>query len=75
MPRYFFHLRGGLDANDDVGEVFDGREGACEHARRVAWELARGTHPADYQGAWIVVVDGDGGELFTVPLEGSSDPP
>jgi hypothetical protein len=73
MPRYYFHFRGRVDADDHLGEDFIDEPSACAYARKIAWELARNAMPADNRGARIVVVDGVGCEVCVVALEGSTD--
>jgi hypothetical protein len=73
MPRYYFHFRGQVNADDNVGEDFGGDRDAHAFARRVAWELARNAPPDDNRGARILVMDEGGQELFAVSLEGSTD--
>jgi hypothetical protein len=73
MPRYYFHFRGRVDADDHLGEDFVDERSAYAYACRIAWELARNATPAEYRGARIVVVDSGGCELFVVSLEGSTD--
>lgn len=73
MPRYYFHFRGRVNADDDVGEDFCDDRDAHAYARRVAWELARNATSVDNRGARILVMDHAGRELFAVALEGSTD--
>ena len=73
MPRYYFHFRGQVNADDGIGEDFDGDRDAHDYARRVAWELARNAPQGDNRGARILVMDDAGRELFAITLEGSTD--
>ena len=74
MPRYFFHFRGAVNAADEVGEELADDDSAYQYGRRIAWELARNAPPAQNRGSAIVVTGHAGAALFTISLEGSTDP-
>lgn len=74
MPRYFFQLHQGPNRLDDpYGDEFATLAEAEEHARVVAYELGRNAPASDLQNARVMVLDGDGREVFTVGLEQISE--
>jgi hypothetical protein len=73
MPRYYFHFRGRVNADDDIGGDFGHDRDAHAYARRVAWELARNAAPDDNRSGRILVMNEAGRELFAIALEGSTD--
>jgi hypothetical protein len=71
MPRFFFHLRDRrVEIPDEDGEELPGIAEAIQHARQIAYELAR-NHPASELGAWFIVVqDAADAEVARIALAG-----
>ena len=72
MRRFFFHVDGTQFIEDVEGEEFRSVDDATEHARLVAWELARNARPSVLEA--IVLVDDFGRELLRISLNAASDP-
>jgi hypothetical protein len=80
MSRYFFELQDGNSRlHDHEGQEFRGPDEAEVHARHVAYELARNHSPADLNGSFLVLLDGERNEIVTIPLnefsENAASPP
>jgi hypothetical protein len=69
MPRFFFDFRQGkTELRDDEGQdLSDGTE-AEQHARQVAYELARNKPNSETRGCFVVVRDADGAQVAQVAL-------
>jgi hypothetical protein len=68
MPRYFFHLTGGLPVKDDEGEEFSTPEDAIAAAKESARDIAL-NRPVSEVTAWVLrVTDETGTEIasFTI---------
>ena len=71
MPKYYFHVRNGDESfKDSEGSVHPSLQKACTEALRIARELARDEEV--YTGYIVSVVDREGYEVATVPVERSA---
>jgi hypothetical protein len=69
MPRFFFHFRqGNAELRDDEGQDFPGVTEAEQHARQVAYELARNKPNSETRGCFVVVRDADGAQVAQIAL-------
>jgi hypothetical protein len=74
MARFFFHLDGPNRIQDDEGEEFPTVDAAINHARSIAWELARNSNPSANIGICVALADEQQRELLTIPLIGATQP-
>jgi uncharacterized protein DUF6894 len=71
MPKYYFHVRNGhASFNDNEGSVHPSLKEAWTEALQIARELARDEEV--YAGYVVSVVDGEGYEVVTVPVDTSA---
>ena len=66
MPRYYFHITGRFEVEDDEDVEFPSVAAAVVEALRVASELA--SNRDNYQGCFLRVTDDKGDELARIPI-------
>jgi hypothetical protein len=66
MPRYYFHITGRFEVEDDEGEEFPDVAAAMVLALRMASELA--SDRDNYRGCFVRVTDDKGDELARIPM-------
>ena len=66
MPRYYFHITGRLEVEDDEGDELPNVELAMAQAVRIAHDLALDTD--DYRGCFVRMTDEEGNELARIPV-------
>ncbi len=66
MPRYYFHITGRLEFEDDEGEEFPDVAAAVLQALTMARELA--SNRDNYHGCFLRVTDDKGDELARIPV-------
>src|SRR3982074_3214922 len=65
MPRYYFHITGRFEVEDDEGEEFPDVAAAMVLALRMASEGGRDRE--EYRGCFVRVPDDKGDELARIP--------
>jgi len=71
MPRYFFHVTGSFEAQDEDGEEFPNADAATAEANSVAGELEQ--ERGRYQGCFVRVTDDNGNEVAKIAMRQVQD--
>jgi hypothetical protein len=75
LPRYFFHIQGGLNVPDEEGTVLPGPEQARAQAAIAAGELLRDLDGSFWDNSeWqMLVIDELGRTVCTLTIKGSTE--